>query len=244
MRIKQLGNGGGLDIETNSSFLIELDSGDYLLFDCGYNVYSLIRQMEQDGDIDIAKLKYLYISHNDDDHMGSAQALAYYLTLIKKQKFIIYSKSQDVLNHLDKVQCLYDADNKYLLNDLLFVFNITIPKFKLGGCIIEPILAVHGERECYGLVIYNGKRFFYISADTKASVRIESLVFKCVDECFPGNTPIAVEDIIMYHDYSEWDNPKLNVHACKSDFESEYSKGFVKKLIKYHNNKPFVSIWR
>ena len=47
MRIKQLGNGGAFDTEsTNSSFLID-SSGDYILFDCGYNVFYKLRELEK-----------------------------------------------------------------------------------------------------------------------------------------------------------------------------------------------------
>ena len=49
MKIKQLGNGGAFDYnQTNSSFLIELETNDYLLFDCGYNVFSKLRELGDD----------------------------------------------------------------------------------------------------------------------------------------------------------------------------------------------------
>ena len=77
IKYKQLGNGGAFDYgQCNSSFLIE-SNNEYLLFDCGYSVFGELRKQDADINttVDLAKLTTIYISHMDDDHMGSLKSL-------------------------------------------------------------------------------------------------------------------------------------------------------------------------
>ena len=78
MKIKQIGNGGAFNYkETNSSFLIE-NNDKYLLFDCGHSVYQKLRELDESKEILLKDLQAVYISHFDDDHIGSLKTLIYY----------------------------------------------------------------------------------------------------------------------------------------------------------------------
>ena len=85
MKIKQLGNGGGiasaLEGHVNSAFLIDLyeDHSEYLLFDCGYNIMKRLEEEQRDNEhFEIAKIKHVIISHKHDDHCGNLETLIYW----------------------------------------------------------------------------------------------------------------------------------------------------------------------
>ena len=91
MKIKQIGNGGAFNYkETNSSFLIE-NNRKYLLFDCGHSVYQKLRELEEASEISLKDLKAVYISHFDDDHIGSLKTLIYY-------QYFINNIIMDIIN--------------------------------------------------------------------------------------------------------------------------------------------------
>ena len=88
MRIRQLGNGGAFHFkQINTSFLISLDNyddgdvdnGTKLLFDCGRNVVDKLDELAEKEEFNYSNLKYVYISHMDDDHIGSLKSLIYYM---------------------------------------------------------------------------------------------------------------------------------------------------------------------
>lgn len=62
IKIKQIGNGGAFDYKSvNSSFLIDTGNDSYFLFDCGHSVFAELRRQHDAGEIDLKKLKYVYI---------------------------------------------------------------------------------------------------------------------------------------------------------------------------------------
>ncbi len=70
----------------------------------------------------------------------------------------------------------------------------------------------------------------YISGDTKAIPEIEHFIDK-VREQFPD---ISLK---LFHDFSYNDVPTRNVHACKTDVETEYSADFRACLNFYHTGE-------
>ena len=71
----QLGNGSALNPDmTNSSFLVK-NNKQYMLIDCGYNVFS---KLYKNKDV-LNEITHICITHMDDDHIGSLRALMYYL---------------------------------------------------------------------------------------------------------------------------------------------------------------------
>jgi len=49
---------------------------------------------------------------------------------------------------------------------------------------------------------------------------------------------------MIFHDFSNWNAPSKQIHACESDFEAEYSQEFKDRVIKYHNGEDFDESWR
>ena len=75
--VRMLGNGGGLSYDMDNTNFTVLD---YFLIDCGRSTYP---KLVKEGLID--KLKYVFITHHHDDHIGSLSSFWYYKILIQKE---------------------------------------------------------------------------------------------------------------------------------------------------------------
>ena len=51
------------------------------------------------------------------------------------------------------------------------------------------------------------------NGDTKASKKFEELLFNIAEEL-----GVKDEDIVVYHDFSNFNIPSRNIHTCESDF--------------------------
>lgn len=242
MRIKQLGNGGAFDTgSTNSSFLID-SSGDYILFDCGYNVFSKLRELDKTEPNTIEKINTIFISHLDDDHVGSLKSLLHY-------RFYILNKTTTVVSGVSEV--------KDFIKDVNFTmkFNQMVPEsiceFKLIGnsdlyylptnnsSTRLAVVDTFHRMSCRGLYIYDNKNTIYISGDTKVC---ESTI-KIIDKLHKLYTN-RLGYLRIYHDFSNWNNYENNPHTCEYDFEKYYKdKPYYKNIIKYHNNECFDNSW-
>lgn len=236
MRFKIIGNGGAFNyLIPNSSFLIE-NQDKYLLFDCGYSVYAELRRQDEAGEIDLKKLDAVYISHMDDDHMGSLKTLLYY-------QYFIHGITTKVYAHAE----VYDA-----VEDLLSKTNFKLEKGKFVHASItevldaEPLTTIIGlqvgysncshHTTCYGLYLQQSSASaLFISGDTKATpalaISIESLI--------KSNLSIKI-----FHDFSNWDCEGSQVHACKSDTERLYSPEVLDAITWYHNDAEFDGSWQ
>ena len=235
MKVLQIGNGGGLNpLSTNSSFLVMPDEAtdDMILVDCGYNVMQKLIELENDSKIRIATIKTVFITHDDDDHIGSLQTLIYW-------NYFKNGVVMDVIVH-DSIANRLEAVNNLLVDGVVTPTNIVeIITHKGNGAVITKyslfyiVKGYHGAREAYGVCISNSNSTVFISGDTKANRTIEERVSKVVGD----------NKALYYHDYSYWDDESKNVHACKTDFNREYSEEFRNKLIKYHTNDPIKIEW-
>jgi len=255
MRFIQLGNGGGLDpMVTNSSFLVQVKENEYLLFDCGFNIMQRLIELEnEDKTFNIGMIKYVYISHIHDDHVGNLETLMFW-NHFKNNSSIIFLYANDETKEYFKSKLFPKLYNGGKI-DPNSVINSTMLKLYHGstqGYIIKEniesvkstevsIFALyktfHGDCQSNGLVIINNvsNTALVISGDTKASLYLEEEILYKLKDC---------KSSIIYHDYSDWDCPSKNVHACKSDFECEYSEDFRNKLIKYHDNGSYIQCWQ
>jgi len=232
MKIKQLGNGGGFDFnQTNSSFLISNDDEtDYTLFDCGYNV--MARLLDESDPIDIEKINNVIISHMDEDHIGNLKMLIYwrYFNFGKSTNIVCgFRVEEDLRRYLNKMD--HELIGGLPSNTIMYHFNNRATYYN-----IKFIEGYHGVIPSYGVLFYNKCPYdgIFISGDTKANFNIEK---KLKDF-------ISLENIkYIFHDYSHWDNVTRNVHACKTDFNLEYSEEFRNKVIKYHTGDSFNSDW-
>lgn len=233
MKIKQIGNGGAFNYkETNSSFLIE-NNKEYLLFDCGHSVHQKLRELEEAGDISLKDLKAVYISHFDDDHIGSLKTLIYY-------QYFINNIIMDVMVAED----LYEEMN-YFLRDLdgyndnfervpAQMFDIycieSEYRFRYNGMILDTLPCNH-HVPCFGLIASdeNLNKMIIISGDTTA---IETL-----DDFYFNNKQTFPEmEILVFHDFSNCDCPEKQVHMCKTGMEKIYNQDFIEILNFYHND--------
>jgi len=236
MRIKQLGNGGAFDTEsTNSSFLIDFNGLDknYLLFDCGYNVFTKLKELEKEYPDIIKKISNIYVSHLDDDHVGSLKSLIYYRYYIHGLFTSVYSAVKEVETFIEDVN--YKMSFNKLIENKICAYcylkdNINV----YDNHILTPVKTFH-HLECYGLKIVNDGNCIYISGDTKV----------CEDTI---NTLKHIENTYskykIFHDFSNYNNYENNVHTCEYDFNKYYKdlKCFD-KIIKYHNNENFNEEW-
>jgi len=231
MKILQLGNGGGLDIDqTNSSFLIDFND-EYLLFDCGFNIMQKLLELDKDNtSFKISKIKWIYISHDHADHIGNLETLIYYKYFILKDEpvNILLSPFNDseIKLYLPKNDELKSGRlvnaGMYITNNLSQYHFLKIDDMFQ----ISPFNSYHPGSNSSGIILKhspknNEFKTIMITGDTKALENIESLSFR--HECE-----------LVFHDYSYWNNPSRNVHACDSDIESEYSEDFRNQLIRYH----------
>lgn len=233
----QLGNGSALNpININSSFLIE-GSDSSLLIDCGYNVYRNLFSL-----YNYKKIRYIYITHMDDDHIGSLRALMYDLyfncgiipTIIVDQS-LYYEMSKYLEMHTGVVEGGIKKRKK--LYDLHVVSTKAISKLTLG---LNDIL---WYRTFKNLHYQNGAGISFWSNKTRNAASITGDTVPChniVDE-FDSMSSNGF-NYTMYHDFSNWNEPSKQVHSCKDSIKESYPTGMIEKLKYYHNDEEFTSL--
>lgn len=247
MRIKQIGNGGGLNpLLTNSSFLIDLheDGSSYLLFDCGFNIMARLIELEneENENFSISNIDYVFLSHLHDDHVGNYETLIYWNFFKNNKKMITLAASEEVHKYVG-TKSNYILETGKLKNVGIFesrsvdnydlIKNITLVSTKCD----------HGSSVSNGLIILYMEKYdvspsmIFISGDTKALPDIENKVNYSVERH-------SIDDFVFFHDFSNWNAPTRNVHACEGDFTVEYSKEFQDSCIKYHTAEDFNEEWR
>ena len=236
--IRVLGSGGAFDTDqVNSSFYIEAGNGA-LLYDCGYNVFAELKRLEAEPETkDIIKnISAVYLSHEDDDHVGSIKSLVYY-------RYFIHGLVTRILYRGSFAKALFDIDNfnremkgsTFVRADIITLREIG-DSYKVPGAnlIITPVKGNH-HIPSYGVILEDesSESLIAISGDTKANPLFEAKVNERVSYLSPSK----YTSVMIFHDYSYWDAPSRQVHACKSDTQFEYSGEFAEKAIAYHNNK-------
>jgi len=84
VELEFLGTGGAFDVEEkNSSMLLKMGAGNVLI-DCGSTVYAELRQKNLIEDI-----KYIFITHCHEDHIGSLSTLIYHKFFVLKEQVLI-----------------------------------------------------------------------------------------------------------------------------------------------------------
>lgn len=238
--IKQIGNGGAFNTkDTNSSFLINLNES-LLLFDCGYSVFKKLRKLDKKGDIDLKQLKHVYVSHLDDDHVGSLKSLMYYQYFVNKITLNIlfdkniYKELNNYINFKKINNHTIKKNYKYITPKQKIVKPIKIKKNRLNLKIDETFIiklttfGTKHHKDCYGLKFDCKNHSFAITGDTIATKKIEKVCKSC--------------DFI-FHDFSKWNKPSEQVHACEDNINEVYSKKFIKKLKFYHNDEKYNKKW-
>lgn len=254
MRIKQLGNGGAFDTEsTNSSFLIDIGTPkkrSLILFDCGYNVFAKLRELEKEDKDIIKDIEHIWISHLDDDHVGSLKSLIYY-------RYFIHGLTSAILkNDLEKSLMYFLSDINQTMSfgrlettNIIFICNKDELKNGIYSYKIEPVKTFH-HLECNGLMIKEMdfrevESILYISGDTKVCKGTLEALNDIRSQTF--QLGINYKNYKIFHDYSNWDSYETNVHTCKYDFDKYYLRDSELKnleITKYHNNEQFNEKWQ
>jgi hypothetical protein len=90
---------------------------------------------------------------------------------------------------------------------------------------------VHHTSTSHGLLFYDKSKTWgiAISGDGKANPEFEQMIVDTIDnEC--------KDNILIFQDFSYWDQPSRQVHCCLSDFSVEYSQWYQDVCYRYHNN--------
>jgi len=224
--VQVIGSGGAFDDETNSSFLINL-SGTSVLYDCGYNVFSELKRLEKDDENIIIKINHIIISHMDDDHMGSLKSLLYY-------RYFMFGLTTEV--YIDDEEYIKDINYEIKGSQKVPANIVNSQRFKTFSIMYNNFTFIEGNHHIptKGLIVYNNKQIVLISGDTKAKPEIEKKYWKIYNEIDAKN--VCTKSLI-FHDFSFWNAPSRQVHACKGDVEVEYTIEFLEKAIMYHNNQ-------
>jgi ribonuclease BN (tRNA processing enzyme) len=237
--VRVIGDGGAFDTKkTNSSFFIKTSTKG-ILYDCGYNVFpELMRLDDEDGAEIIDSIDTIIISHDDDDHMGSVKSLLFYKYFVRKSPpVMIYCP-----DHMAEMFTSMNSEMKGSVSVHAKIVNVSSirrlrDRIDARDIRIEEFKGVH-HTEAYGIIIRDDVGgVVAISGDTKAQEGFEDRLRKISRE---GGYS-GVSDMLIFHDYSEWDAPSRQVHACKSDYDIEFSGEFKKTAKKYHNNAAFLA---
>lgn len=232
MRVKQLGNGGAFNTEmTNTSFLIE--TGDeYTLFDCGYSVFAELRKQDRDSEIDLKKLVRVYISHLDDDHVGSLKSLIYYQYFINKIVLEI-TFAEPISEQLTCYLSDITGHVKYGVKQTIQMFRLTsVPHcLSISDSVELYVTKTYHFKPCFGVMFKEGKLVVMFSGDTKATYHILGAYenYKV--------TPF------IFHDFSNWNNEKQQVHCCQTDWDFIYG-GKITNYLHVHNDTMFDNAWK
>jgi ribonuclease BN (tRNA processing enzyme) len=231
-KLQVIGSGAAFDTHrTNSSFLITIEKEDseefHILFDSGYNVFSKLKRMEKTDPEIIKKIKYVIISHSDDDHNGSLKSLLYYRYFIHglSTEIVIFDSKFHIANQ--EVQ-----GSKYIPAEIhkrwgYYHFEDFMQKeYYLTARFVE----MNHHVETYGIIINDAfGNFIAISADTKAMASWERAINKRISD-------FEKIKLLSFHDFSFWNAPSRQVHACESDCIIEYSTWFMRQTYHYHND--------
>lgn len=235
MKFTQIGNGSALvPINTNSSFVIT-GTKYSMLIDCGTNVYA---KLYKDYPLDIAKINYIFITHMDDDHIGSLRSLMYHLYFKCKVKpcvIVDESLKEDMLYYLKDHKGLvinYEKDNSIELFDFITINNNDYTKIDLD------------KEEHIGISSFKNKHFqsgsglsvVNFSKKTGVSITGDTVPCKEILDEFNMMTLKCSSFYKMYHDFSSWNQPSSQVHSCRDAMELMYPKAMIKKLKLYHND--------
>jgi len=250
--VRQLGNGGAFDFDsTNTSFTLY---DDQILVDCGYNVFSkLMTEKDEDGKIIGEKIKYIFITHEHDDHIGSLMSYLYYTEFVLKKRVDVYLPWHvyDVLRPiLEKGIWQYPTGEKKefeYINIHILDKRETVEKLCLAptdiwftpDCAVNYLTArSHGNFYNTSYVFYFNKYKYIvgISGDMKANKEFEEMINNLQDR---RSLLDNIKGRVIFHDYSNVDSV-YNIHATKRDIEEIYSETFRKDMIKVHNNNNLL----
>ena len=232
-KVQVIGSGAAFDTHrTNSSFLITIEKEDndefYILFDCGYNVFSKLKEMEKVDPEVIKKIKYIIISHSDDDHVGSLKSLLYYRYFIHGLTTTIISDRMPIIGIENK-----EMEGSRMVKAPIYDFknNSSFVTYMQNSYSLHlEFIFMNHHVITYGMLLSDLMgNILAISADTKAMASWEHIIKKRIRD-------FEKVKLLSFHDFSFWNAPSRQVHACEIDCIIEYSTDFMRQTYHYHND--------
>lgn len=233
MRLYRVGNGSALNPKkTNSSFMVFGDKAN-MLIDCGYNVYQKLDKEYKVND----KLKYIFITHMDDDHIGSLRALMYDLYFKHKTIPIII--------------CSITLEEE--LSNYLKPHTGVMRDYAKEPEILFEIISLHFDEKCgldlnyedqFSIKLFKNKHFqsgsgisiFNEVTKNGFSITGDTIPCKSIQHEFEYMNNLC-KNYTMFHDFSSWNEPSMQVHACSDSIINEYPANMVSRLKYYHNDE-------
>ena len=226
MKVTIIGNGGAFSPEnTNTSYVVEHDNKTVLV-DCGYNVFGALKKDFPDL---LKKINMVAVTHMHDDHIGSLSTLLFYKYFVEgRRDMIVFTSSYLAM------------DNRYLQSictgRLLTgseTEDVSYAELKYPGQKFDSKLKISSVPTNHAVIYSTGFIFknpqlsegVLITSDTKATAKIERFAVK-----------EGLEHLLVFHDYSAWDSPSQNVHACATDIRNEYSQKFRDAMYLVHDD--------
>jgi len=239
MKYRQIGNGGAFNYKmTNSSFVI-WNNDEYMLFDCGYNVYTKLRRLDEDinENFDIKKLKNVYISHLDDDHVGSLKTLIYYQYFVNDIILNIYADyniTKDLTELLKDIDGYFE-NGKKVKSSLFTITCLNSSEYTLINNINVKTTKTNHHVPCYGAIFKGPDSYLYITGDSKVLFDIRLNIERLTE---------SGKKFKVFHDFSNWDEPSKQVHACLTEINEAYPQKVIDVCEWYHNDADFDNRWK
>jgi ribonuclease BN (tRNA processing enzyme) len=249
--IETLGTAGAFDFDkVSSSFLIRKENDSLALIDCGHGVNNVLKQRGL-----IGQIEEVYITHTHFDHIADLEGLIYCRYFIYNQKTTIRSS----VKILEELKNIFGKrfDTEYFNGEHIPAHMV---EYKDVGkcCNCRPTEypeeccfdVNHGTMNAVGFkfISYKHKDGYknmdnvvIVSGDTKACKSI-------LDEI--ERATWADGKVIIFHDFSMFNNPAKNIHMCEIDYNLLYKdaidevKGKCKEFqfLLYHDNSKLHKV--
>jgi ribonuclease BN (tRNA processing enzyme) len=182
--LKFLGVGAAFNIKENNTSAYFIKDKTLYLFDCGEKICDKIIKNNLLEKVDNI---YCFITHLHSDHIGSLEALMYYVNDISDQKIYVFYPQKNKLKTLLK------------LMGVSFDFEIIDDFSKVKSIKIEPVVQKHIPGS-YGYFVYtSGFNFFYSGDTCKVNKR-------AVQELKCGKIDV------IYHEFTISLKAKIHTH--------------------------------
>ena len=247
--IETLGTAGAFDFDkVSSSFLIRKENDSLALIDCGHGVNNVLKQRGL-----IGQIEEVYITHTHFDHIADLEGLIYCRYFVYGKKTTIRSSTKI----LEELKNMFGKrfDTEYFNGEHI---PARMVEYKDVGKCCNYGYGEYPEECCFDVnhgtinaigfkfISYKQQKDGYksrnnvviVSGDTKACKPI-------LDEI---NQAQWVEGkVIIFHDFSMFNNPAKNIHMCEIDYDLLYRDAIDKakekckdfQFILYHDNsKP------
>lgn len=164
----------------NSSYLIEgKGSDESILLDCGSGALAALSKIDKDIP------KTIILTHTHHDHMSDILPLAY----VPDSNFTVY------------MPCDNSPTAMAICSSGFNIVNVSsCDSFTLGGLQVEFVPAMHPV-PTLGVIITEGDKRFYYTADTQLSDTVKRLVPICdltLADCVAGGKHMTPEQILPY----------------------------------------------